>query len=249
MTSNRRNNSYYKQTIRKNSGSLARVLLEICRHPHYRGNDMLYRYPSTISIGKQIMLRLLSTAVLAAGFCGSALATPIINSTGLASPLTTVTFSELTFAQGTTITNQFAPFGVTTSGHHYNSQGAPVFPGITGDYIGVSTTVPFVLSFNQAVTEAAFGYAKNPTTVLVEALLLNSVVESFSQAVTFNNASTAFLGFTGITFDSIRVTADVGEGLVDNVQIGIANNVPEPATLGILSLGLLGLAAIRRRRK
>jgi hypothetical protein len=50
-------------------------------------------------------------------------ATAVINSTGIASPLTTVTFSELSFSSGTVITNQFAGFGVTTSGHHYNSQG------------------------------------------------------------------------------------------------------------------------------
>lgn len=196
------------------------------------------------------MLRLIFATILAAGFCGTALATPIINSTGLAAPVTTVTFSELAFAQGTAITNQFAPFGVTTSGHSYNSQNNASFPGISGDYIGVSTSVPFILSFNQTVTEAAFGYAKNPTTVLVEALLGGSIVESFSQAVTFNNANTAFLGFTGISFDSIRVTANAGEGLVDNVQIGSAAvpTVPTPTTLALFGLGLVGLGWSSRKK-
>jgi len=189
------------------------------------------------------------TSLLFTGFCTNASATPIVNSTGLVDPLTTVTFSELAIADNTLITNQFAPFGVTTSGHRYNSQGASTFPGIDGDYIGVSTSVPFTLSFNQAVTAAAFGYAKNPTTVLIEALLGGTVVESFSQAVTFNNASTAYLGFTGISFDSIRVTADVVEGLVDNVQIGSRNTpVPAPATLALLGLGLAGLGWSKRKK-
>ena len=195
-------------------------------------------------------LRLIAAGILTTVFCGSALAAPIVNNFGLVAPQTTVTFSELSFAPNTLITNQFAPYGVTTSGHQFNSQGSGSFPGIDGDYIGVSTTVPFILSFNQVVTAAAFGYAKNPTTVLVEALLLGSVVEFFSQAVTYDNLDTAYLGFQGISFDSIRVTADGGEGLVDNVQIGQqVASVPEPSTMGIFALGLFGLAALRRRKQ
>lgn len=191
-------------------------------------------------------ITLAAASLLASG----AQAAPIVNSFGLAAPATTVTFSELNFAQSTLITNQFAAFGVTTSGHEYNSQGQAPFPGISGDYIGVSTTVPFLLSFGQVVTSAAFGYAKNPTTVLVEALLGNSIVESFSQAVTYNDPNTAFLGFSGISFDAIRVTANGREGLVDNVQIGAANSVPEPATLGLLALAMTaaGLAIGSRKR-
>ncbi len=194
-------------------------------------------------------MKILTTGLLA--FLSlSASAATIVNSFGLASPITTVTFSELSFPSGTVITNQFAPFGVTTSGHKYDSQGASSFPGISGDYIGVSTTVPFVLSFNGPVNAAAFGYAKNPTTVLVEALLGGSVVESFSQAVTYDNANTAYLGFTGIVFDSIRVTADANEGLVDNVQIGEAQvqGVPEPATFGLVSVALAAAVAMRRKK-
>ena len=192
------------------------------------------------------ILSALALGLLAAG----AQATPIVNSFGLSAPETTVTFSEVSFSAGTLITNQFAGFGVTTSGHHYNSQGNSPFPGINGDYIGVSTTVPFVLSFGKVVTAAAFGYAKNPTTVLVEALLGNTVVESFSQAVTYNNANTAFLGFSGIAFDAIRVTANVDEGLVDNVQIGTAGQaVPEPAALSLLAVAVAAAGLARRSRK
>lgn len=190
-------------------------------------------------------ITLAAASLLASG----AQAASIVNSFGLAAPATTVTFSELNFPSNTLITNQFAAFGVTTSGHSYNVQGAVSFPGISGDYIGFSTTVPFLLSFGQVVTSAAFGYAKNPTTVLVEALLGDIVVESLSQAVTYNNPNTAFLGFSGISFDAIRVTASVPESLVDNVQIGAANSVPEPATLGLLALAMTAAGLAGRGRK
>jgi hypothetical protein len=197
---------------------------------------------------KNLLKPLIVAGTLTFAAC-SVQAAAIVNSFGLAAPLNTVTFSELSFSSNTLITNEFAAFGVTTSGLHYDSQGGSSFPGISGDYIGVSTTVPFVLSFGQIVTAAAFGYAKNPTTVFVEALLGGSVVESFSQAVTYDDPNTAFLGFSGISFDSIRVTAGVEEGLVDNVQIGTSANVPEPGSLALMGLGLAGLAAIRKRKQ
>jgi hypothetical protein len=178
----------------------------------------------------------------------SAVADIIVNSFGLAAPQNTVTFSELSFPSNTLITNQFQPFGVTlTPGHSYNSQGVANFPGITGDYVGVSNGIPFSIVFNGPVLEAAFGYAKNPTTVFVEALLNGTVIESFSQAVTFNNPNTAFLGFRNIVFNEIRVTADVTEGLVDNIQF---NSVPEPGSFLVMSISAgAGLLISSRRRR
>ena len=178
-----------------------------------------------------------------------ATAASLVNSFGLSSPQNTVTFSEQSFANGSLITNQFQPSGVTlTPGHLYNSQGPAGFPGISGNYVGASQGIPFSILFNTPVTSAAFGYAKNPTTVLVEALFNGSVIESFSQAVTFNNPNTAFLGFTNILFNQIRVTADTGEGLVDNIQFNNAQAtaVPTPALLpGLIGLGA---AALRKRK-
>lgn len=190
----------------------------------------------------------LFTIGLSVGAAEQATAASIVNSYGLLNPENTVTFSESSFAPGTLITNQFQSFGVTlTPGHIYNHQGNPGFPGISGDLVGNSQGVPFSIRFNNPVTSAAFGYAKNPTTVLVEALFNGSVIESFSQAVTYDNPNTAFLGFTNILFNEIRVTANAQEGLLDNIQFSNpATEIPTPALLpGLIGMGI---ATLRKRK-
>jgi hypothetical protein len=72
------------------------------------------------------------------------------------------------------------------------------------------------------------------------------VVDSFIATVgtTGNN----FYGFTGVSFDSIRITNQASDfWLIDNVQIG--GVIPEPATWAMLisGFGLIG-TALRRRR-
>ena len=183
-------------------------------------------------------------------------AAPIVNSFGLAAPSSTITFDELVLPDSTLITNQYSGLGVTFSpGLRYNSQGPSVLSGITGNYAGNNGAAgpilnPFSIIFGTPQTAAAFGFATNPANTLVEALLGASVVESFTQATTFDNNATAFLGFSGIAFDQIRITVGGDQqGLVDNIQVGVAAAVPEPATLTFFGTALLALGALRRRRK
>jgi len=213
--------------------------------------DILFDKEATmLKSTKTVLNRLMITGALCASFATTSVyATPIVNSYGLDTPGSVVTFSELPIADGAIVTNQFDAFGVTmTPGHTYNSQGnSNIFPGIDGDYVGVSQGVPFQIVFGETVSSAAFGYAKNPTTVLIEAMLGSVVVESFTQAVHYNVAGTSFLGFENILFDRIQVTANVGEGLVDNIQFTAAS-VPEPATIALLGLGLAGFGFAQRKQ-
>ena len=77
----------------------------------------------------------------------------------------------------------------------------------------------------------------------------NSVVDTFSTA-TNTTSSNNFYGFTGVTFDAIRVTAAAsGPAALDNIQLGTATaqSVPEP--FSIIGTLVGGTAAFRIIKK
>jgi PEP-CTERM motif len=180
---------------------------------------------------------------------------PIANTTGLASPASTVTFSELSFAQGSAITNEFSAYGVTFSpALYYDTQGPSSFPGITGDYLGnfLPITNPFSIYFTSPVSAAAFGLATNPAVTSFTALLGGVVQGTFASPTSFDGSTPWYFGFqaTGSeTFDEIQVNVSSQLGLIDNIQTA-ESTVPEPTSVLLLGTGLVGVFnAVRRRRK
>ena len=197
--------------------------------------------------------------MMMAGAClavsGISNATFLDNSTGIASPVTTVTFSEVSLSNGTVVTNQFSALGVefgslsATEGLYFFADAGSPGPGLRNFF--PDTYNPFVISFDTAVSEAAFEMVTNGTTDTFTALLNGVVVETASTTT----GAFSFYGFTGIVFDEIRVgiggNTGAGNGRhmrLDNVQIGASVPVPEPTTTALLALGLLGAGFARKRR-
>lgn len=166
--------------------------------------------------------------------------------------MSTITFTEVVLPTDTPLTNQYSGLGVTFNGLYYNAPNASsLTPPTAANFQtgGANTISPFLISFNQPLTGAAFRMQTNPGTSLFEALLNNVVVESFMAPTTFPS-NNDFFGFQAIVFDQIRVTPG-GSGnraVIDNIQLGSA--IPEPATLAVFGLMAVGGAfGVRRRLK
>lgn len=207
---------------------------------------------------RTIQLAVACVAVLIA-MAGQVQAGIITNNSGLSNPAQTITFDEFVFASGTSITNQYSSLGVTFSPNLvYNPQLAD-YPNITGNRLGnfvissPSTPYanPFFISFSTIQNEVAFAMVTNPGTSTFTALLNGTAVESFS-ATTNTISTNNYFGFTGISFDAIRVDVGGSSGamLLDNLQTGNISAVPEPTSLAVFAIGacVAGLGAARRRR-
>lgn len=180
-------------------------------------------------------------------------ATIIASGSGLANSQSTITFDQVVLSSGTVVTNQFASFGLTiTPGLSYSPQTG--FPNITGKTLGnfsPSIAGPVTLKFASSLSAAGFNMVSNGSVYNFEALLGGVVIESFQSSVDFSSPNN-FYGFSGVSFDAIRINNPSSDSyLIDNVQLGLASAVPEPATwaMMLLGLGLVGGALRSRRRQ
>ena len=173
------------------------------------------------------------------------------STTGIGGADQTITFSVHSLAVQSAVTDQFADLGVTFVPYlYYSSQTG--YANITGATVtnfhpGVFS---FGLKFGQDVSAASFAMVSNSSSWNFKALLDGVAVDSFSATV--NTASNNFFGFNDLVFDEIQIVSPVSDYMIiDNLSFIAAEvaDVPEPASLALVGLGLLGMSSLRRKKR
>ena len=176
------------------------------------------------------------------------------NGTGLASPGQTVDFESVVLATNQVVTTEFQSLGVTFTGAFANPDPLVPYPNVSGNRISnfqsnIGHSALFVADFGSTLSEVAFSFVSSPGTATFEALLNGILVESGS-GVTSAIDSNNFFGFTGITFNQIRLSVNSFDSafVIDNLQT--VNSVPEPESWALLLMGvsLIGVASRRDKR-
>ena len=182
------------------------------------------------------------------------------NSTGLTSPVQTITFDEFVFPDNTSITNQYSSLGVTFSPNLFfnNTFSLPnITPNSLENFeagVGGTRIATFSILFSTDQNEAAFAMVTSSGTSTFTALLDGAVVETFD-ATTDSTSSNNFYGFTDIVFDEISVSPGGTPNIMalDNLQIGAGSTaVPFEfsPTLGFLLVGgLFGSNYLYQKKK
>lgn len=192
-----------------------------------------------------IVIALLATVPMAAQ------AVPILNaSDGLDAPDVIIDFGTL--PGGTAVSTEFAGDGLTFDGPFVSQNlcvTTVVGPCLNSSDNSLATI--YGLDFDTAISEFALQLLTNSGTTTFTALLGGAVVETFAATTNRDTTADDYYGFEDIVFDEVRfqISAINSNFNLDNVQYSFAATaVPEPGTLALLTIGLLGIGVLRRRR-
>jgi len=204
------------------------------------------------------MLRTIQLALfaIALSMASASHATPLTTAAGFTASDTLVTFDEVAVQSATPVTTQYSQYGVTFGDDIYGGIPFNNPANFAGQFLANGgTNWSYSIFFNAPVSAAgAYWEFNSGVTQILAAYLGGTLVESFLYTNAECCESTAFLGFADISFDEIRLTAtgDFPDSsfILDNLSFrtGQVAEVPEPASLALLGLGALGMAARRRRK-
>lgn len=213
-----------------------------------------------------ITSRVLTCAVALAVTTSAAFALPIIGaSAGIEDPDVIQDFGPAHFLSPVSdidVTNQYP--GLTfLEGWQYLPGFDDVQDGFTGSFLGNPRSTPetrpdapdtATVVFANPIVGASFLLRTNTGDTTFTAALGGSVVETFSALTDGAPDTSNVYGFTDIVFDSIVINAPINNAFEFDhltyrfVEAPTATPVPEPTTIALLSIGLLSLLLLNRRR-
>jgi hypothetical protein len=164
---------------------------------------------------------------------------------------TLITFDEL--ANGVAITNQYAADYLTFSAGLHATNGIPVL-GIAATNGDPGPSQDIEMNFSREMARVGFEIlTKGPDkTQFIVSAYLGGVLTQTGSFVVDTKLERLFVGFEdlGDGIDRIVINAFTDANTPDAPFIinDVRLLVPEPASLGLLGLGLAGVAAARRRR-
>jgi hypothetical protein len=145
----------------------------------------------------------------------------------------------INFSGNWEIKNQSGGFGVNAiSGEHFAA-----FNQVRGDTeltITFDNTTDLLSGFLGTSTTGAWSF----NAYLNDSLVISSdITSSANQYKEFS--------FSGVDFNKVILTSQFRAGVLDNLQFGksIPSQVPEPSTLAIFALGIMGLASRRFKKQ
>lgn len=175
-------------------------------------------------------------------FDNASTTTKTIDFTGLSGGSSYQYYANMLSTSGVTFTSQTSLLFVFKSSFYGPTYG----PMQGGEYLNANSSGAITVNFNQAVTAFSF----DATSLFQNGT--GSVTLSNGQSFSFNYVDTG-LDFIGFTSDTpiTGYTVNSGYTVLDNVTLGAAAlpaSVPEPGSVALLGLGLMGFVAARRKR-
>jgi len=203
---------------------------------------------------KTTTLRNVCGALAIFGASFSASAAMITDNSGFGGGSSLVTFDEVALTNGTIVTNQFSPYGVSFTPNLAIDSGRST-SGFSGQNLqNYSPEVnPFSIIFTETVSAfGAYWETDNSNALTFSAFLSGGLVESFTFTETNCCQTGSFLGFSNILFNEVQVSTSGTHSLImDNLQYSASSPsaVPVPAAVWLMGSGLLGLMGFNRKNK
>ena len=206
----------------------------------------------------------LAAAAIAVGMVGTApaaQASTLLVDPGAIAGLTTVDFDNPTLADDAVVASQYAALGLTVGGsenlfasHLWTGAGADgahvtSFNLEYTDWGSASGTWDFIFA---APVQLAGGYFEFNaySSATFQALLGGVVVDSYTYYNWDCCSSPQFIGFNGISFDTLRLTGVTGDDFyADTLRFTTVSAIPEPSTWAMMLIGFGAIGfALRRGR-